>query len=223
MTTRLTVLAICLICLPARADSILDLALKGGLNSSVLEHDNRVGRYGFSGGVAGHLSVASIDRFSLAGQLEMLYTPRGANVVFEGESLGGSREHYMDIVLAARPTVQLGRVGIYLLLGGGLNVLLTANKHDAMGTEQNITDDLHRLDVSLLGGVGVAATLSSGDSSSFHLDTVFLEARHDIGFLEVDAVNGGYKNRTSSLMLGVSFALGGRVASEPPSHEVAGK
>lgn len=202
----------------ARAQSAeFDLALKGGPNAATLAHDNRDNRYGFTGGLSGDLQWFIVDQFSLGGQIELLYTPRGANAVFNGVMEGASREHYIDLMLAAHPELRFGSVGVYLLLGGGLNVLMSANKDDAGGSGQDITGDLHRIDVALLASAGVALHLSSKESRSLHLGTIFLEARHDIGLIDTDLANDGFKNRTSSLMLGVSLAIGGSSAREPAS------
>jgi len=194
---------------PVHADSELHIALKGGPNAATLDHDFRENRYDFTSGVAGYLQEPLFGRFSLGGQIEFLYTPRGANVVFGGEKQAEFREYYLDFVAAARPGVQLGPVSAYLLLGGGLNFLVSASKDNVTGSKQDITGDLHRIDVALLGGLGVAFHLPRRDLGPFRLGTVFLEARHDIGLIDTDTANGGYKNRTSSLMLGLSFMVGG--------------
>jgi hypothetical protein len=146
-------------------------------------------------------------------QAELLYTPRGAEAVLDGETQGQFREHYADFMLAVRPEVRFGAIGIYFLAGGGLNFLISANKDQGAGTEQDITEGLHRLDVALLGGAGVAFHLPSSNSGSLHLGTVFLEVRHDIGLTNVFVDSDGIKNRTSSVMLGVSVAVGGSPAS----------
>ncbi|HEX7839957.1 MAG TPA: hypothetical protein VF469_20915, partial [Kofleriaceae bacterium] len=75
-----------------------------------------------------------------------------------------------------------------------------------------------RIDVALLGGAGVALQLPDHTVGPFHLGAVFLEARHDIGLFDTDAMVGGFRNRTSSLMLGLSLAVGG----EPPPAVAAG-
>lgn len=191
----------------SHAEPALAIAFKGGPNAATLAENNRSNRYGFSGGFAGNSRWPLIGSLSLAGQIEVLYTPRGAEAIFNGELLAKSREHYFDVMVAARPEVQLGRASIYFLLGGGVSFLVSASKENAAGAGQDITGDLHRIDVALLGGVGVALELPHRQLGPFHLGTVFLEARHDIGLLDTDAINGGYKNRTSSLMLGLSFAI----------------
>ena len=139
--------------------------------------------------------------------MELLYTPRGAEVVFQGEHAGQFREHYLDLTITARPEVRLGWVSVYLLTGGGLNILVSASKDDMAANGQDITSSLHRVDVALLGAVGVALHLSR-EPRQFHLDTIFIEARHDVGLLDV-ATQGGLKNSTSSVMLGLSLAIGG--------------
>jgi hypothetical protein len=115
-------------------------------------------------------------------------------------------------MVAARPGTRLGPADVYLLLGGGPSFLVSANK-TVSGTNQDITGDLHRVDVALLVGAGLALHLSQQASGPLHLGTVFLEARHDIGLLDTDAVNGGFKNRSSSLLLGLSFIVAGPAAA----------
>lgn len=70
--------------------------------------------------------------------------------------------------------------------------------------------------MSLLGGIGAALHFSHHDPGSLHLGAVFIEVRHDIGLLDVD-INGGFKNRTSSVMLGLSFDVGGAPAPDAAS------
>lgn len=197
------------------AQPALDIALKGGANAATEDHDFRVNRYGISGGLSGNAQWSVTDQFSLGGQLELLYTPRGAETVFEGEHVGNVREHYLDLALVARPAERLGPVSFYLLLGGSLNLLMSASKDDSAGTGQDITSGLHRVDVALLGGIGAALHLSH-PPGSLHLGSVFVEVRHDIGLLDVD-LGGGFKNRTSSAMLGLSFDIGGAPAPDAAS------
>lgn len=196
-----------LVPLPAGAEPEPGIAFKGGPNAATLAEDNRFSRYGFSGGLAGHLQWLLVDRFSLAGQMELLYTPRGAEVIFDGVYVGRSRERYLDLTLAARPGVRFGRASGYLLLGGGLNLLLSAEAEDITGAKRDITGDLRRIDVALLVGTGIALRLPRRQLGAVRLGAVFLEARHDRGLIDSDAVNGGFKNRTSSLMFGLSFVL----------------
>jgi hypothetical protein len=191
----------------SHADSELNLVIKGGPDAATLEHDNRENRYGFSGGISAYSRSQATERLFAGAQLELLYTQRGAEIVLDGMKEGESRSHYMDLVLAVRPGIRLGPADIYLLLGGSLSYLIVANK-SVSGMNQDITGDLHRIDVALLAGAGLALHLPRQDLGPLHLGTVFLEARHDIGLLDTDAVNGGYKNRSSSLMLGLSFILG---------------
>jgi hypothetical protein len=203
----------------ARAQPLreLDIAFKGGPNAATQAEDLRVNRYGVSGGLSGDLKWSLIDHFWLAGQLDLLYTPRGAEVVFQGEHVGKSREHYIDLMVAARPEAHLGWASVYLLLGGGVNFLVSASKEDASGASQDITGDLHRVDVALLGGAGIALYLPNRELGPLRFSRLFLEARHDIGLLDVD-LTGGFKNRTSSLMLGLSFVVGGA----PPTEAATG-
>lgn len=188
--------------------SELSIGIKGGPNAATEAEDLRVNRYGASGGIFGGLQWPLADQFWMGGQAELLYTPRGAETIENGMSLGKVREHYIDLAVVARPEVYFGRASVYLLLGGSVDLLVSANNDNGAGTVRDVTGDLHRIDVALLGAAGVAWHLSGRDPGSFHLGTVFLEARHDIGLLDVDLTGGG-KNRTSSLMLGLSFGVGG--------------
>lgn len=198
----------------ALAQPELDIAFKGGPNASTLAEDYRVKTYGFTGGLAGHLQWLLAERFLLGGQVEILYSPRGAEVVFEGEYLGKSREHYVDVTVAGRPGARLGPASVYVLLGGGVNLLLSANEEDRSGVKEDTTDGLRRIDVALLIGAGVAFQLPQRAVGPVRLGTVFLEARHDRGLIDTDPVVGGFRNRTSSLMVGLSFVRG--TATAPP-------
>lgn len=197
------------------ADNNLHVAIKGGLDATTLDHEFRENRYDFSGGVAGYVQGSISERFSLAGQIELLYTPRGANVVFEGEKQAEFRHRYVDLVVAVRPEMRFGPMSIYLLLGGGLDLMISATMENVLGSPQDITSDLHRIDVALLGGAGVGLHLPRQNLGPFHLDTMFLEARHDIGLLDPFTTTSGFKNRTSTVLLGLSFEVGGSSAPVP--------
>jgi hypothetical protein len=190
------------------AESELGVALKGGPNTATLSADNRFGRHGFSGGVASHLRWPLAERFSLGGQVELLYVSRGAEAIFNDVLAAKFRQHYLDVTLAARPAVRFGPASLYLLLGGGLNVLVSASREDPSGEKEDITDGLRRIDVALLAGAGVALHLPHRAVGPFHLGTAFLEVRHDHGLIDIDLMDGGFENRASSLMLGLSFVLG---------------
>jgi len=190
----------------AHAEPGAAIALKGGFNAATTASAASVNRYGFTGGLAGSLRRPLSRRLSIAGQLELLYTPRGPRTVFEGEYLGQVRMHYADAVLAAHPEVRLGPVGLYLLLGGSLNLLLSANSENYAGFKEDITGALRRYDVALLAGAGVAWRVPAGGMGGARLESIFLEVRHDHGLLPAEAMEGGLKNRTSSLMVGLSLA-----------------
>lgn len=200
----------------SRADSELDVSVKGGLNAATLDHADRDNRYGFSGGLSAALQQRLADQLFLGGQLELLYTPRGAETVVDGVTQGESREHYIDLGLTVRPEVRFNSVHVYLLLGGSIDFLVSANKDNISGNVEDITSGLRRIDAGLLGGLGVAIGLSHGPGS-FHVSSIFLEARHDIGLLDTDPAGSGFKNRTSSIMLGLSFAIASSPGSSAPS------
>jgi hypothetical protein len=202
----------------ARAESALNVALKGGPNAATFAEENRVHRYGVSGGLAGYLEWGLGAPWSFGAQLELLYSPRGATARFEGEELGRARVHYVDLMISVRPGVRRGIASAYLLVGGGLSLLSSANREDASGPPVDITGGLRRVDVTLLAAAGAALHLPPKELGPFHLATVFIEARHDRGLIDTVA-DGGYQNRTFSLMLGLSFALSSRSARESPSAQ----
>jgi hypothetical protein len=208
----LLVLLLEVVALPIRlgdADPDLNIAVKGGFDAATLDHEFRENRYDFSGGIAGYVQRSISERFSLGGQIDFLYTPRGTTVVFEDVKQGEFRHYYIDLVAAVRPGMQLGRTSVYLLLGAGLNLMVSATLIDGTGSPNDITSDLHRIDVALLGGAGVNLHIPRQTLGPFHFDTVFLEARHDIGLLDTFHGTSEFKSRTTSLMLGLSFGVGG--------------
>jgi hypothetical protein len=132
-----------------------------------------------------------------------------------------ARYHYFDFTLVARPRVRLGVASIFLLLGGGLNYLLSASLEDAAGAKMDVTRFARRVDIALIFGAGGAIHLPAQKLGPFRLGTIFLEARHDRGLIDTDTVLGGARNRSSSLMLGLSFALASRAPSKPPAPSPA--
>ncbi len=109
------------------------------------------------GSVADCSESSAVD--SCWGQIDLLYTPRGSEVVFDGERQATFEEPYLDLALAARPGKRLGKADVYLLLGGSLNLLLSARRENVTGSVEDLTDDLRRVDVALLIGAGVALHL----------------------------------------------------------------
>jgi hypothetical protein len=190
----------------------LSVALKGGPNAATVNRENRTHKYGISGGLAGSLQWSLRDRLSLGVQIGLLYTPRGAETVREGEYLGTVRERYFDVTVAFRPDLRLGPTSIYLLLGSSWSLLLNAtNYSESSGTTRDVTALASRHDVALLAGVGIALHLPAKKLGPFCLETVFLEGRHDRGLIDVDEdPDLSAKNRNTSLMLGVSFVLGSK-------------
>jgi hypothetical protein len=201
---------------PANAENETGLLVKAGGNAAILAEDHRYNIYGLTGGIAGYLRHTLGGQFSLGGQIDLLYTPRGAKVMDGSDYLGQSRLNYIDTALSLQPHMQFGAISIYLVIGGELSFLLNADKENASGAHLDITADLRKIDVALLGGAGVAWHLGNSATSTFRIDAVSLEARHDIGLLDTDMVNGGFKNRSSSLMLGLSFVLGGSPSGTSP-------
>jgi hypothetical protein len=206
-------LIIILLCLPrlSEAQPELSLSLKAGPNAAIWDREHHDHKYGLSGGLAGDLRWPLEGRFSLGGRLALLYVPRGTKSISPttGEFLGTFHQHYFDMAVAVRPEARVGSVGVYLLLGGSWSILLSANKVDDRGRKDDV--DARRHDVALLAGLGGALRLPSHRLGPFRLGTVFLEARYDRGLLHLDrADDSSPKNRTTSLMLGLSFVLGSK-------------
>jgi hypothetical protein len=151
--------------------------------------------------------------------MALLYMPRGTESISQmtGEYLGTYRQHYFDIAVAIRPEVRIGSVDVYLLLGGSWSILLNAYSVDYMGRKDD--RDFRPHDVALLAGLGGALRLPPHRLGPFRLGTVFLEARYDRGLLDFARADDlSLRNRASSLMLGVSFALGSKAAVARPSQ-----
>ena len=221
-------LIIILFCWPrlSEAQPELSLSLKAGPNAAVSGREENEHRYGFSGGLAGDLRWPFGARFSLGAQMALLYVPRGTKVISPntGEYLGTFRLHYFDIAVAFRPAARIGPTNLYLLLGGGWNLLLRATREsvNTPGLKEDVTDAFSRHDLTLLVGAGVSVRLPSKKLGPFHLGTAFLEARYDRGLLDfIRADDSSAKNRATSLMLGVSFALGSKAAVPSPSDPAA--
>lgn len=209
---RLT-LVVTLLCLPrlSEAQPELSLSLKAGPNAAVWDKEHHEHNYGFGGGLAGDLRWPVGTRFSLGAQMALLYMPRGTESISQmtGEYLGTYRQHYFDIAVAIRPEVRIGSLGVYLLLGSSWSILMNAYSVDARGRKDDLDAYIRRHDIALLAGLGGALHLPSHRLGPFRLDTVFLEARYDRGLLDFARQDDfSAKNRTTSLMLGVSFVLG---------------
>lgn len=199
----------------SNAQPELSISLKGGSSAAVWNREAHNHTYGLSGGLAGDLVWPIGSRFSLGGQLALLYVPRGTESIssMTGEFLGAFRLHYFDVSAALRPQVRVGSFSAYFLLGSSWGILL-----DAYSETRNVTDLLRRHDVALLAGMGGAFDLPRRGFGPFRLGTVFLEARYDRGLFDIEpAEDSSIKNRTTSIMLGLSFALG----SESPARDRA--
>jgi len=216
-------LIIILLCWPrlSEAQPELSLSLKAGPNAAVWDKEHHEHNYGFCGGLAGDLRWPFGARFSLGAQMALLYMPRGTESFSPntGEFLGTYRQHYFDIAVAIRPEARVGSVGVYILLGGSWSILLNANVVDELGRKRDVDAYIRRHDVALLAGLGGALHLPSRRLGPFRLGTVFLEARYDRGLLDfIREDDASAKNRTTSLMLGVSFALGSKAAVARLGH-----
>ncbi len=195
---------------PAHAGPYAGFSLKGGVAGAKYNKPNRFLRYDPSGGIAGHLGWPLAGRFLLGGQLELLYTPRGTRVAFEGIPAGNSLQHYFDVAITARPEVRLEPVRLYLLLGASWNHLMSAYDWNALNGRFDVTHLVRENDVALRAGIGVVWPLPRRSLAPFDRLSVFLEACHDRGMIDFDIVDLGFRNRSSSFMVGLTFGLTSR-------------
>ena len=211
MNKLILVIAVLWLSASAEAQSRLGIALKAGPNATTWARENRDYKYGFSGGLAGNLRRRIGTQFSFGGQMELLYVARGADVVSDDETIGTFRQHYFDVAVEMRPEMRFGSVGVYVILGASWDILMKANRESyiGMGSQDDVTDSLVRHDVALVGGAGVAVYLPVQKLGPARLDTLFLEVHYDRGLIDFDPTSdGSAKNRSTSLMVGLSFALG---------------
>lgn len=204
----IVILAVLLGSAPAHADPYAGVSLKGGITGATFNKPHRHNRYDTTGGAAGHLGWQLTGRFSLAGQLELLYTPRGTQVTFYyPPPTANSLHRYFDVAITARPEVRLGPGSLYLLLGASRNHLINAETWDANYGHSDVTDLVRETDVALRAGIGAVWPLPRQTPSAFHRLSVFLEASHDRGMIDLDIRDLGFRNRTSSVMAGLTFSL----------------
>lgn len=220
MTLKLFVgTALSLIPISVQAQPEIDVAVKSGAGISDVTRDPQAEgvphhRYGFAGGFAGYVHWPLVSRFFLGGQLDLLYAQRGTDAFFLGERIARNRYHYFDATLAIRPETRIGAARIYVLLGGGWSSLLKGSQLNTdTNKKRDITEFLRRYDVTLLVGAGVAISLPHPQLGPFRLNTIFLEVRHDRGLINTDVEDDANKNRSGSLTLGLSFALGSNAAA----------
>ena len=189
----------------ARADS--SWFIQGGVDGAKFNQDYRTNKYGLLAGVGGHIGKPLSERLLLGGQLELSYVQRGTKAVVNDVLQSNIRLHYLDATLLARPTVRFDQVGAYALLGAGICVLMSANDKNENGMSQDIIDSLHRIDASLVMGAGMMFRPVAKSQGPLRIDSFFVEARYELGLVDVDTADLGFKNRTLALLLGVAFAL----------------
>jgi hypothetical protein len=206
----IVILVVLLAPVPAHAGRYAGVSLKGGIAGAKYNKPHRHNRYDTTGGVAGHVGWPLAGRFLLGGQLELLYTPRGTQVTFNGFLNGNSLYRYFDVAITARPEVRLGPGSLYLLLGASRNHLISADDWHVMGTHWVVTHLVRDTDVALRAGIGVVWPLPRQSLPPFHHLSVFLEASHDRGMIDFDIVDMGYRHRSSSFMAGLTFRLPSR-------------
>jgi outer membrane protein OmpA-like peptidoglycan-associated protein len=143
-------------------------------------------------------------------QAELLYATRGSDVELGGDTIGTFYFTYLELPVLARVRFPFQGDAIrptlsgYALLGGSVSYLIGAESVDGAGRNDLDKDALHTVDLSLIGGLGVAWEVTPEW-------VVSLEARYDQGFIEPfpDAPSTApeTKNRAFLLTLGVDFTL----------------
>lgn len=197
-----------LLCLAMDATADTSFLVKVGVDAAKFNQEDRTNKYGLSAGVGGHVDRSFNRGVVLGGQLEVSYVQRGSDAVVNDNLQSSIRMHYLDWVLTARPAMRFGVVEPYVLLGAGLCVLMNAKNRNDSNVTEDITGNLHRVDVLLAMGAGVAYRPFAVRSSGFGLDALFIEARYERGLVDIDTMDLGIENRNAALLLGASFALG---------------
>jgi hypothetical protein len=132
---------------------------------------------------------------------------RGSNAVVDDVLQSSTRLHYLDASLLARPTLRFDQVGAYVLLGAGVCILMSANSKNRDGMTQDVSDYFHRIDTALVMGAGAMFRPFTKKQGALRVNALFVEARYELGLVDVDPEDLGFKNRTLALLLGVSIAL----------------
>jgi hypothetical protein len=185
-------------------NSKIKAGIKGGLNASNLyidDVDDENARIGFHAGLYGQLASSS----AVALQLELLYSGRGTESVYDAPINQTVRYNFHYIDLPVLVVVKLGDAAD-LHLGGYASYLLDATiKYDgdlADGVDEIDRDNLKSYDVGLVGGVGV------------NFGAVQVGARYNYGLVKLadsDAAEfliGDSKNSCAQLFIAFNLNAG---------------
>jgi hypothetical protein len=179
---------------PASAQSVSGGIKVGSNVATIAESGDGGDELGPKGGfiVGGYLTAAVNDRFAF--QPELLYSQKGG-----GGSDGGDdfsvNVNFLQVPALLRVDFPAdGRVRPFLLAGPAFGFRTGASIEFA-GDEEDIADDVARMDVSGIVGVGV------------QLSRAVVEARYDHGFRDLDREDGDNdaKSRTFSVLVGISL------------------
>lgn len=145
----------------------------------------------------------------LAIQPEVLYLSKGADLLVDSVVVGAFDVRYIEFPLLARIAIPATeRVTPYLLAGPTLGVLRSFKLEDYEdGTITDRTDQVNRIDLGLLGGVGVELALSGGHALT-------IEGRYDRGLATI-AEDGSQdlKNSVFTFLLGYQYSFSQQAAS----------
>jgi opacity protein-like surface antigen len=167
----------------------------------MLPGEEAVPKPGFAAGVMATLDVSrlaslSIERFRLAGQLELVYAIKGARFERDGVYRGVQESMtYLQAGLLLRTEyATAGKVTPYVVLGPELGYLYSAEFETGLGNTINGKDDFKSTDLGLILGLGAMYSLPPWGS-------VGLELRGDLGLVSIDGQGDGDEIRNAALTL----------------------
>jgi hypothetical protein len=195
-TTVTLALALAGACLaaPAAAQTVGGgIKIGGSLADVSLSGDEEDEEVSSKGGlvVGGYLTAAVNDRFAF--QPEVLYAQKGGSVDGEDASINLS---FVQIPTLLRVDFPTGGTARPYLVAGPAFGFRTGASIEFEGEEEDISDEVARMEVSGIVGAGV------------QLGRAVVEARYDHGFRDLDQEEGGdgdAKSRTFSVLVGIGF------------------
>ncbi len=193
----LTMAAVCILPVSARAQGPSTFGLKGGLTASTLNVEERRGiEVSSIWGAAAGIFVGKPLTDSLGLQIEALVSQRGARDETAGRSTT-VRLAYLDVpVLLRVGNTQSDRLHAHAFAGPTFGFKLKADgPNDSIFGGGNTTGEVKAFDLGLTLGAG------------FDVDRISVDARYTFGLRNVAVApsDGVVKNRSFALLLGYRF------------------
>ena len=171
----------------------------------------RLGVFGAAAAAFVRMEFGRLNDIGFGIQPELGYSPRGADVEFEGAYLGNTRTSYLDLsVLGRLEVAAIESLALHAAAGPVLGILLSARSGDSDGSSSNSREITSKLDASLALGVGATFDITPRFALTF-------ETRYVQGFVSIDDTGQNeIQNRAIFFSLGVAARLG---QSKPASLE----